>query len=907
MSSSSEVVVRVAFMQNGGNLAAAASAAAKEYKKIQDSLKLVNDPKYVQMLAMQETLAKKMGEVQIADAKQRLALLEKYGSVAAEQYAKEQDRARDRMRERVIRNQAEARWRTDPANRQAVFEESHAASQIARQNMEAQSRARREKEAYRGTPQGRQAIEEELRLRMQGRAEEADERRRQMREEMAYRKANPQAVDVERRARFEERHTQVEARTQDTREEVAFRKANPDVGQRETAENYQQGTIDAERQEQASGDQAAFMVDPANRDAVMNRMRTEAQERRNQGAVGLAQSQYRLEFDSTAEGDGYARDEIERKAKNRNVAMQAAAQASGRQADFAQSGKGQAAGLVQEKAARQDSMAKIRSEIALLQTRSKYVLDPKNRSALKEEIQLRQTLAAAMQRAKYTEQYGAAGGLMAAKDGAVAAGDAISGLFQKFALLTGAGVAAVATLDAPWATLTGSVQLFAGEVGIMLIPAVMDLCRWLQDGANWVKGWDDGTKDAISTTAKWGAGIVAASYAWSTLTPIISGTFGIVSLLGGGIISVTRSLWTMRTGQVAIAASSGVMNMSLLSTTAAAKASTAANVANAGALNTVAAAAGRATAAMWAFAMSNPVTALAVVAGTVASIAIAFSSVGSAAGSALGRVDENIQRLARLQEALDRLRQPGATAQEQQQAASDSLPDTLRRRLNTAASAAERQQILREAAAQAQTQLAQNQAALSGGAMGGLEGSLIDMAEGGTSEISFWGSTFNQARNRRNRLIAQLQGMGVNESQANAILPSVNNLTHNISAELREQILQAVRIQLQTNVVQNQATIAANASGVDTANLLNGGNANRPDRDLAMASPGFQSRQMDVFAMRDQIQMNLVRDDMEQRRFEQQMRALDAMNASLETIAQNTTPAGDDPAPQDPGGGWVMY
>jgi hypothetical protein len=831
MSSSSEVVVRVAFMQNGGNLAAAASAAAKEYAKIKDSLKLINDPKYVQMLAMQETLAKKTGEIQIADAKQRLALLEKYGSVAAGQYTREQERSRIAMKEQVVRSKAKSEWRADPANRQA--------------------------------------IDEELRLRMQGRTEEANDRRRQM------------------------------------QEELDFRRSNPGYGKAEAKQQFAEGSLIAERQEQASGDQAAFMVDPANRDAVMNRMRTEAQERRNQGAVGLAQSQYRLDFDSTSEGDGYARDEIARKAANRNVAMQAAAQASGRQADFMQSGKGQAVGLAQEKAARQDSMAKIRGEIALLQTRSKYVLDPKNRASLKEELQLRQTLAAAMQRAKYTEQYGAAGGMMAAKDGAVAAGDAISGLFQKFALMTAAGVGAVATLNAPWATLTGSAQLFAGELGMMLIPAVMDFSKWLQDGAGWVKGWDDSTKDAISTTAKWGAGIVAASYAWSTLTPIVSGTFGVVSLLGGGIVSVTSSLWAMRTGQVAVAVSGGAMNMSLLSTTSAAKASAVANVANAGALNTVAGAAGRATAAMLAFAMSNPVTALAVVAGTVASIAFAFRNVGSAAGSALSQIDENIQRLARLQEALDRLRRPGATAQEQQQAAADSLPDALRRRLNTAANDAERQQILREASAQAQTQLAQNQAALSGGAMGGLEGSLIDMAEGGSSEISFWGSTFNQARNRRNRLTAQLQGMGVTESQANAILPNDIGLTHNISAEVREQILKAVQTQLQTNVVQNQATIAANASGVNTANLLSGGNANRPNRDLAIASPGFQSRQMDVFAMRDQIQMNLVRDQLEQQKFEQQMRAMDQMNGWLANIAQNTTPgAGDEPAP---GGGWVMY
>jgi hypothetical protein len=81
-----------------------------------------------------------------------------------------------------------------------------------------------------------------------------------------------------------------------------------------------------------------------------------------------------------------------------------------------------------------------------------------------------------------------------------------------FALGTG-GILAMTRAASPEAfnTLTGSIQLLAGQIGISFMPQIIQVSGALQQAADWVRHLDSGTKASIATWVAWGvAGTGAA-------------------------------------------------------------------------------------------------------------------------------------------------------------------------------------------------------------------------------------------------------------------------------------------------------------------------------------------------------------------------------------------------------------
>lgn len=135
----------------------------------------------------------------------------------------------------------------------------------------------------------------------------------------------------------------------------------------------------------------------------------------------------------------------------------------------------------------------------------------------------------------------------AAGDDAKKADDKIKGLSESINRLggiatrafigTGAaitGFAAAASPDA-MATFTGSIHLFAGEVGMAFIPAMNKISGALQSAAGWFRGLSESTKGTIATVAFWtlgvsGAVMVTAKLAYEVikLGPVFSAAAGFI-------------------------------------------------------------------------------------------------------------------------------------------------------------------------------------------------------------------------------------------------------------------------------------------------------------------------------------------------------------------------------------------
>lgn len=81
-------------------------------------------------------------------------------------------------------------------------------------------------------------------------------------------------------------------------------------------------------------------------------------------------------------------------------------------------------------------------------------------------------------------------------------------------------------------TVTGSLRLLAGEVGITLIPQMVQLSRGLQNAADRFKNLDDGTKGILSNTLFYGTAVAGGTYGLYRLgSALTTATIGLNSFL----------------------------------------------------------------------------------------------------------------------------------------------------------------------------------------------------------------------------------------------------------------------------------------------------------------------------------------------------------------------------------------
>ncbi len=93
--------------------------------------------------------------------------------------------------------------------------------------------------------------------------------------------------------------------------------------------------------------------------------------------------------------------------------------------------------------------------------------------------------------------------------------DAAKGITNKAAVGFAAGTASMtasvaAASPVAFDTLTGSIKLLTGEIGMMFIPAIVEVSKWLQDAANFIHSLSDETKSTIAGIALWTVGIMGA-------------------------------------------------------------------------------------------------------------------------------------------------------------------------------------------------------------------------------------------------------------------------------------------------------------------------------------------------------------------------------------------------------------
>jgi hypothetical protein len=203
-----------------------------------------------------------------------------------------------------------------------------------------------------------------------------------------------------------------------------------------------------------------------------------------------------------------------------------------------------------------------------------------------------------------------------------------------FATLSGGlTVAAGAASPALFQQLTGSIQLFAGSIGEMLVPTVMELSAWLQRAADWIDSWDPKVKRVVAGLALWG-------------------------IAGAGAVRVVASIVSM------------------------AGTATTAVVSLAGAI-------GKASVALWGFAAAHPVIAgLTAVTVAVGALTSGFGLLRDNAGSALA----SLEGLRNQQEQAERGREHGEPIGRQ---AYEQVPANIRAELERRGTASERQQYLR--------------------------------------------------------------------------------------------------------------------------------------------------------------------------------------------------------------------
>ncbi|HYE78138.1 MAG TPA: hypothetical protein VEI97_09135 [bacterium] len=120
------------------------------------------------------------------------------------------------------------------------------------------------------------------------------------------------------------------------------------------------------------------------------------------------------------------------------------------------------------------------------------------------------------------------------------------GQFATGALIAGGAVAgntlAAGAPDA-FATVKGSLSLAAGRFGQVLIGPAMELSLKLQDAANWIRGWNDSTKEAVGQWVKWGLVAATSMVIFTKLVGIVTGFLGAIGTLVGGLVTATKALY----------------------------------------------------------------------------------------------------------------------------------------------------------------------------------------------------------------------------------------------------------------------------------------------------------------------------------------------------------------------------
>lgn len=186
------------------------------------------------------------------------------------------------------------------------------------------------------------------------------------------------------------------------------------------------------------------------------------------------------------------------------------------------------------------------TERSELRARMQFVGSDDHLRLLREQLD-NQKMAVQLQRqqqfAEWRAQYGTIGaGVMRAnqmKD-SIEAGlrSALGGISSTFAMLgigTSMGALASAAGPAVSETLTGSLRLAAGEIGIILIPQIVAWAEWLQRGAHYIRSFSSETVGAIRSVIFWGTTIAASGW--------------VLARFVGGLKIATTMLTTMGASQ----------------------------------------------------------------------------------------------------------------------------------------------------------------------------------------------------------------------------------------------------------------------------------------------------------------------------------------------------------------------
>jgi len=163
---------------------------------------------------------------------------------------------------------------------------------------------------------------------------------------------------------------------------------------------------------------------------------------------------------------------------------------------------------------------------------------PEHMAALQTEIAASKELAAQKQREARVMNVAQYGQLGAA---AVETGGALKKLGAEAAVAI-AGLTGFAAAAGPGAfqTLTGSMQLVAGEIGIVLMPAIVSVAGTFQSIARSIRSFDEATHGIIGT-------IAGAAGPW----------IAIASVVGGGVLVLGKFVAGITTAWSAITGSSG--------------------------------------------------------------------------------------------------------------------------------------------------------------------------------------------------------------------------------------------------------------------------------------------------------------------------------------------------------------
>lgn len=124
-------------------------------------------------------------------------------------------------------------------------------------------------------------------------------------------------------------------------------------------------------------------------------------------------------------------------------------------------------------------------------------------------------------------------------------------------LAAAAGTVAAAS-PAAFETLTGSLRLVAGEIGITLIPAVVTVSGWLQTAAATIKNLDESTGGLVGKVLTIGGGLGLAAVGIAKIITVGETVAGVVSrvreMFGGGQRAAADSAAAAASGRLAASA-----------------------------------------------------------------------------------------------------------------------------------------------------------------------------------------------------------------------------------------------------------------------------------------------------------------------------------------------------------------